>query len=74
MRRRYNTHFEITTLYLLLVPLFVLFLGLKLAKFITWSWCWIFSPFWIPALFVMIVITIIGVLWGLWIIIKFIKK
>ncbi len=28
--------------------LFVLFLGLKLAKVITWSWWWVTAPLWIP--------------------------
>ncbi len=29
--------------------LFLLFLGLKLGGLITWSWLWICSPFWLPA-------------------------
>jgi hypothetical protein len=29
--------------------LFLLFLGLKLGHVITWSWWWVFAPFWIPA-------------------------
>lgn len=28
--------------------LFILFLGLKLADKIDWSWWWVFSPIWIP--------------------------
>lgn len=28
--------------------LFLLFLGLKLGHVITWSWWWIFAPFWMP--------------------------
>ncbi len=26
----------------------VLFIGLKLAKIITWSWWWVLAPSWIP--------------------------
>jgi len=28
--------------------LLLLFIGLKLAGFITWSWWWVLSPFWMP--------------------------
>lgn len=35
--------------------LFLLFLGLKLSGHITWSWVWVFSPLWIPALGVVII-------------------
>jgi len=28
--------------------LFILFLGLKLTKVITWSWWWVSAPLWIP--------------------------
>ena len=28
----------------------VLFVGLKLAGYIDWSWWWVMSPLWIPAL------------------------
>lgn len=27
----------------------VLFVGLKLAHVITWSWWWVLAPWWIPA-------------------------
>jgi len=30
--------------------LFLIFLVLKLTGHITWSWFWVFSPFWIPLL------------------------
>ena len=26
----------------------VLFIGLKLTNYITWSWLWVLSPLWIP--------------------------
>ena len=28
----------------------ILFIGLKLAGVITWSWWWVLAPIWIPAL------------------------
>lgn len=36
----------------------VLFIGLKLANVINWSWLWVLSPLWIP-LIVVIVLFII---------------
>lgn len=33
----------------LCILLGVLFIGLRLAKIITWSWWWVLSPLWIPA-------------------------
>lgn len=33
----------------------VLFIGLKLANIINWSWWWVLSPQWIPAIFVFVV-------------------
>ena len=38
--------------------LFLLFLGLKLADKIDWSWWWIFAPIWMPILGVLIVLGI----------------
>lgn len=35
--------------------LFLLFLGLKLANVITWSWWWVFSPLWIPLTIVIVI-------------------
>ena len=37
---------------------FIILLVLKLAKYITWSWWWIFSPFWIPALISIIIVVV----------------
>lgn len=34
--------------------LFLLFLGLKLAGKIDWSWWWVFSPIWIPIILVVL--------------------
>ena len=38
--------------------LFLLFLGLKLADKIDWSWWWVFAPIWMPL--VIVGIAIIG--------------
>ena len=43
--------------------MFLLFLGLKLGKVITWSWWWVTAPLWGPfalLLTILIVILIIG--------------
>lgn len=39
----------------------ILFIGLKLTNYITWSWWWVLSPIWIPlcvVLFILIVVVI----------------
>jgi hypothetical protein len=36
--------------------LLVLFIGLKLAHVIDWSWWWVLSPLWIPALLCLIIL------------------
>jgi len=33
--------------------LFLLFLGLRLAEIIDWSWWWVTAPLWIPAMIVL---------------------
>jgi uncharacterized protein (DUF983 family) len=43
----------------------VLFVGLKLTGYISWSWWWIFSPLWISAL---IGLTVVGILLVLYLI------
>ena len=40
-----NKHSDIT-----LSLLLVLFVGLKLAGIISWSWWWVLSPIWMPLL------------------------
>lgn len=40
----------------------VLFIGLKLAGFIDWSWWWILSPIWISILFVLVILAIVGII------------
>ena len=32
----------------------VLFVGLKLTKYIDWSWWWVLAPLWIPASLVLL--------------------
>ncbi len=36
----------------------VLFVGLKLTGYITWSWLWVLAPFWIPLIIGIVVILI----------------
>jgi hypothetical protein len=37
----------------------VLFIGLKLTGYITWSWWWVLAPLWGPVLFLIIFIFIL---------------
>lgn len=39
--------------------LFLLFLGLKLANLINWSWIWVFAPLWVPAIGVLIILGVV---------------
>ena len=41
--------------------LFLLFLGLKLAGKIDWSWWWVFAPLWVPLALVGIMIILITI-------------
>ena len=36
--------------------LFIVFLVLKLAGFVTWSWWWVTSPLWLPSAVIIIMI------------------
>ena len=38
--------------------LFLIFMTLKLAGFINWSWWWVTAPIWIPFISVMILVII----------------
>lgn len=38
----------------------VAFIALKLTGNITWSWWWVFSPMWIDALFILLLIIIVA--------------
>lgn len=37
----------------------VLFIGLKLTGYITWSWVWVLSPIWISLLVYLLVVIIV---------------
>ncbi|QXN71342.1 membrane protein [Rhodobacter phage RcGingersnap] len=36
----------------------ILFIGLKLTGYITWSWWWVLSPIWITFLIVMVIVMV----------------
>lgn len=40
----------------------VLFIGLKLTGYVTWSWLWVLSPLWLPLTVVLGVILLVWVL------------
>lgn len=37
----------------------ILFIGLKLTGYITWSWWWVLSPIWISIIVVLLIIAIV---------------
>ena len=41
----------------------ILFIGLKLTGFITWSWWWVLAPVWIPAVIGLVVVVPFAVIW-----------
>ena len=36
----------------------IVFITLKLLGTITWSWWWVLAPLWMPALFVIVIVTV----------------
>ena len=40
----------------------VVFIGLKLAKVIDWSWVWVLSPIWVPIILVAIIMFMLVVI------------
>lgn len=42
--------------------LFTVFLVLKLANIIDWSWWWVTAPLWIPLGFVIIALVLLGII------------
>ncbi len=36
----------------------ILFIGLKLTGYVTWSWLWVLSPFWIPLALCMVIMAL----------------
>jgi hypothetical protein len=43
------------------ILLTVLFVGLKLTGYITWSWLWVLSPIWINIALIILIIIIAGI-------------
>ena len=43
--------------------LLVLFVGLKLAGVISWSWWWVLSPIWMPLLLIGFILVLICVIY-----------
>jgi hypothetical protein len=43
--------------------LFLIFLVLKLTNFIDWSWWWVTAPLWIPAIAIILIVGVIGIIW-----------
>ena len=43
--------------------LFLLFLGLKLAGIITWSWWWVTAPLWGALALILVVLVCMGIGW-----------
>lgn len=43
----------------LFTTLGLIFIVLKLLGIITWSWLWVLSPFWIPFVIVLVILSII---------------
>ena len=47
----------------LVIPLLtVLFIGLKLTNYITWSWLWVLSPLWIPTIVFIFILLVFFIL------------
>jgi hypothetical protein len=39
----------------------ILFIGLKLTNYIDWSWWWVLAPTWIPMIFAVMFLCIVGI-------------
>ena len=39
----------------------VLFIGLKLTHYISWSWWWVLAPMWIPVVVFLIIVSAIAI-------------
>lgn len=44
----------------------VLFIGLKLTGYITWSWWWVLVPLWGPLAVVLGILALGGLAWTVW--------
>jgi hypothetical protein len=40
----------------------IVFITLKLTKFIDWSWWWVLAPFWVPTAFVLAILLVLSML------------
>ena len=40
----------------------IVFIGLKLAEVITWSWWWVLSPLWLPVSLIILAVVVIAML------------
>ncbi|RZN42522.1 MAG: hypothetical protein EF813_01335 [Methanosarcinales archaeon] len=40
----------------------ILFIGLKLTGYITWSWIWVLAPIWISIIVMVIILIIIAII------------
>lgn len=52
----------------------LLFVGLKLAGFITWSWWWVLLPFWLPVALVFALVALAAVAFGLYLLVTWVKS
>ena len=43
----------------------VLFIGLKLTHYISWSWWWVLSPLWIGIAVTLVILAVLGIVWGI---------
>ena len=43
----------------------ILFIGLKLTGHIAWSWWWVLSPLWIPLGLALVILAVVGVIYGI---------
>ena len=42
----------------------ILFIGLKLTGYVTWSWLWVLSPIWISICLVIVIIVLFALIAG----------
>jgi len=43
----------------------ILFIGLKLANIIAWSWWWVLSPLWISFVLIVLILVIVAIVTGM---------
>ena len=52
----------------------LLFIGLKLTGYITWSWIWVLAPLWIPICVALLLLSVVILIVGLTKTIKYERK